>query len=84
MATSSEIRRGQSALASGIDSDILLGPTITSANLATELAKYPDVQPGTVAWNFKQYMGAATVGALHAFYDVDGKWYNVATGTEVS
>ena len=83
MATSSEIRRGQTALAQGVDSDILLGPTITALNLAAELAKY-SVQPGTVAWNFKQYMGAATVGALHAFYDVGGKWYNVADGTEVS
>jgi len=81
--TSREIRRGGSYLANGKDSDILLGPSITAANLAAELAKYPDVEPGTVAWNRLYYYDSTAVGALHAFFDIDGKWYD-STGTEVS
>lgn len=76
MAASQEIRRGGSALANGLDSDILLGPTITDVNLAAELAKYTDVQPGTVAWNRLWYFNPAAIGAIHVFYDVDGKWYD--------
>jgi len=82
MSTSREIRRGRSDLANGVDSDILLGPTITAENLAAELAKY-DVQPGTVAWNRAWYYDPTAVGAIHVFLDVDGKWYN-ETGAEVA
>ena len=81
MSTSVELRRGQSALAAGKDSDILLGPTITTANLAEELAKY-NVEPATVAWNRAWYYDPTAAGAIHVFFDADGKWYNAA-GAEV-
>jgi orotate phosphoribosyltransferase len=83
MATSQEIRRGGSALANGLDSDILLGPTITGVNLAAELALYPDAKPATVAWNRLWYFNPAAIGAIHVFLDVDGKWYD-ASGAEVT
>jgi len=81
--TSKEIRRGQSALSQGVDSDILLGPTITAVNLAAELAKYTDVQPGTIAWNRLWYFSPTDSGAIHVFYDTDEKWHD-STGAEVT
>ena len=83
MATSIELRRGGSSLSNGKDSDILLGPTITAANLAAELAKYPNIEPGTVAWNRIWYFDPSGTGAIHVFYDTNGKWYD-STGTEVA
>ena len=83
MSTSVEIRRGGSSLSNGRDSDILLGPTITTVNLAAELAKFPDVEPGTVAWNRAWYFDSTDADAIHVFKDADGKWYD-STGTEVS
>lgn len=83
MATSTEVRRGGSHLATGLDSDIVLGTTITTVNLAAELAKFPHVQPGTVAWNRLYYFDPAAVGAIHVFLDPDGKWYDSA-GAEVT
>ena len=83
MATSIELRRGGTSLSNGKDSDILLGPTITTANLAAELAKYPNIEPGTVAWNRAWYYDPSDTDAIHAFYDADGKWYD-STGTEVA
>ena len=82
MASSKEIRRGNSCLSLGVDSDILLGPTITSVNLLAELTLYPHVKPGTIAWNRKWYYDPSAEGAIHVFLDVDGQWYN-STGTEV-
>ena len=83
MATSAELRRGGSSLANGKDSDILLGPTITAANLAAELTNYPDAQPGTVAWNRAWYYDPSDASAIHVFLDADGKWYD-STGMEVA
>lgn len=82
MPTSTEIRRGGSAKANGIDSDILLGSTITSATLAAELAKH-NVEPGTMAYNRIYVFNTAGTGALCAMLDPDGKWYK-PDGTEVT
>lgn len=76
MANSIEIRRGNSSMSTGMDSDILLGPDINFDNLASELALYTDVKPGTVAWNRLWYFDPTNSAAIHVFYDVDGKWYS--------
>ncbi len=81
MNTSIELRRGQSILSTGKDSDILLGPTITAENLAAELQKY-NVNPGSIAYNRTFYFDPTNINAIHVFLDADGKWYD-ATGTEV-
>jgi hypothetical protein len=79
---SKEVRRGQSAMANGIDSDIRLHPTlITTSNLAAELAKYPNVEVGTCAFN-RQWVHNLT-GKIMAEYDLDGKWY-YEDGSEVT
>ena len=80
MATSKEVRRGGTSTENIIDSDIFLGPGITSANLKAELAKY-QVEPGSVAYNRKWLDNLA--GKIKATLDVDGKWYN-EDGTVVS
>lgn len=82
MATSVEIRRGQSYKANGIESDILLGSTITADNLAVELAKY-NVESGTMAYNRVYVFNPTAAGALCAMLDPDGKWYK-PDGTEVA
>lgn len=82
MATSTEIRRGGSNKAQGIDSDILLGSTITALNLAAELAKH-DVEPGTMAYNRIYVFDPTNAGAICAMLDPDGKWYTPA-GAEVT
>jgi hypothetical protein len=75
MPASLEVRRGGSYLSNGRDSDIFLFPEVTAENLAAELALYPDVKPTTVAWNRKWYYDPAQSGAIHVFYDGNGKWY---------
>lgn len=82
MATSVEIRRGGSAKAAGIESDILLGSTITALTLAAELAKH-NVEPGTMAYNRTYVFTPTALGALCAMLDPDGKWYK-PDGTEVT
>lgn len=83
MATSVEVRRGASSKAQGIDSDIILGPTITAVNLAAELTKYPDALTGSVAYNRAWFFDPTDADAILVFLDADGKWYD-STGTEVT
>jgi hypothetical protein len=81
MATSEVIRRGQSDKAQGIDSDIWLGPTITTSNLKAELDKWPSEKTGSTAYNLA-WLDNRT-GAIKATKDFDGKWY-YEDGTEVT
>ena len=55
--------------------DILLSRAVTTANLKAELAKYPDAEPGKVAYNGIHYFNPSAVGAIHAILEPDGKWY---------
>ena len=78
MLHSCEVRRGTSNTETGIDSDILLDRTVTMENLAAELAQYPHVQPGTIAYNGIDYFDPSATGAIHVLKEPDGKWYTSA------